>query len=591
MEENLVGTTLGQYQVVGELGRGGMATVYKGYQPRLEREVAIKVLPAYFAHDPQFSERFRREAKAIANLDHPNVVPVYDSGEERGVPYIVMKHVEGGSLKSRLERGRPDLKYTAHIISQVASALSYAHGQGVIHRDVKPSNVLMTGDDWAQLSDFGIAKMTAETQALTGTGVGVGTPEYMAPEQASEAARVDERADVYSLGVMVYQMVTGKLPYTGSTPMGVVIKHMQAPLPLVREVAPDVPEDVERVILKAMAKDPDDRFQTPNDLSDALEAAVVGQPITVELPPIEADLTGTTLPIVARKETRPHPVPRTLVAWRGKRLLWTGVAGTVVAAAAIAIALTMVVPGSVRRNQEATAIAQEEATAVAQEEATSASQVEATATAPQETPTTPPEERVEAVLDEWPLVLYDSFDTNDNHWEDGESTNERASIDYLVGDGKYRWEVEVVDEINWFYWNEEIEPVSDFYFAVEGKQLGEAINVNYGVIFRSIDTAAYLFSINDVVQQYGLLRWDIEGWTYLIDGTRHSAIRRGESNRLAVLGEGSHFVFYINDQYVDEIVVDGGLTSGRVGLAIAMFDGGGEAVFEFDNFELYAPQG
>ena len=302
-QQDLIGKTLGQYQITGKLGQGGMASVYKAYQPRLDREVAVKVLPAYFAHEPSFAERFHREARAIAKLDHPNIVPVYDSGDEDGITFIVMKYVDAGTLKERIKGLRPDLKFTSKAIAQIASALDYAHSEGIIHRDVKPANVLISKSDWVQLSDFGIAKIAAETQGLTGEGVGVGTPEYMAPEQATDATNADARVDVYALGVILYQMVTGKLPYTGDTPMGVVIKHMQAPLPLVREVSPDAPESVERIVLRAMAKNPDDRFQTPGDLSAALVAAVAGQAITVDLPSADDSMTESMLEGAAQAAT------------------------------------------------------------------------------------------------------------------------------------------------------------------------------------------------------------------------------------------------------------------------------------------------
>jgi serine/threonine protein kinase len=269
MEDALSGQTLGQYRLMERLGRGGMATVYKAYQPSLDRYVAVKVLPQYFAHDPEFAARFEREAKAIAKLDHPNILPVYDYGRAKNITYIVMKYVEAGTLKKKL--GEPlSLDTVVDIISQVAGALDHAHKQGVVHRDVKPSNVLMDAEGWALLADFGLARMVEATVQLTKTGVGVGTPAYMSPEQG-QGIGVNARSDVYSLGVMLYEMLTGRVPYEAETPMAVVIKHITAPLPLPRQMNPTIPEEVERVVLKALAKAPQDRYQRAGEMVEALE--------------------------------------------------------------------------------------------------------------------------------------------------------------------------------------------------------------------------------------------------------------------------------------------------------------------------------
>jgi hypothetical protein len=265
---------LKKYQIVEQVGKGGMATVFKAFQPGLDRYVAVKVLPAYYAHEEGFEERFTREAKAIARLDDPNILPVYDFGQDDGLSYIVMKYVSGGTLKDRL--GRPlASKEALAILKQIAGALDHAHDVGILHRDVKPGNILIDEKGWVYLSDFGLAKMVEGSVQLTGTGTGVGTPAYMSPEQG-QGLSVDERTDVYSLGVILYEMLTGRVPYEAETPMAVVVKHISSPLPLPRSVNPNIPESVERVILKALAKDPDDRFSRAGDLVIALETAIAG---------------------------------------------------------------------------------------------------------------------------------------------------------------------------------------------------------------------------------------------------------------------------------------------------------------------------
>jgi len=250
-----------------------MATVYKAYQPSMDRYVAIKVLPAVLSRDPAFPKRFRREAKIVAKLEHKHILPVHDYGEQEGLTYLVMRYVEAGTLKDQLAAAQLDLPAIYRIIAQVGAALDYAHRLGVIHRDVKPSNVLIDSQGDAYLTDFGLARIVESSEQLTKTGVGVGTPAYMAPEQG-QGLKIDHRSDVYSLGVMLYEMVTGQVPYQAETPIAIVLKHITAPLPLPRQIVPDLPEEVERVILKALAKNPDDRFQTVREMVEALDLAV-----------------------------------------------------------------------------------------------------------------------------------------------------------------------------------------------------------------------------------------------------------------------------------------------------------------------------
>ncbi|MBI1881015.1 MAG: serine/threonine protein kinase, partial [Chloroflexi bacterium] len=271
--EDLTGKQFGLYQIVTPLGEGGMAAVYKAYQFSVDRYVALKVLPRHFADDPQFIQRFDREAKVLANLQHPHILPVHDYGHTDSYAYIVMPLMAGGDLADLLNTRRCSLEEIGRIISQVGDALDYAHTQGIVHRDVKPSNILVDQRGNCLLSDFGLAKMVEGNSNLTGSGYLVGTPSYMSPEQGM-GQTLDGRSDIYALGVILYEMVTGQVPYKAETPMAVVFKHIQDPLPPPSKIDPTVREEIERVLLKSLAKKPEDRYATPGDMVKALQAAI-----------------------------------------------------------------------------------------------------------------------------------------------------------------------------------------------------------------------------------------------------------------------------------------------------------------------------
>ncbi|MFQ5923218.1 MAG: serine/threonine protein kinase [Anaerolineales bacterium] len=286
----LTGRTLGRYQLLDQIGQGGMATVHKAYDPTQDRHVALKVLSPAMAQQEQFIQRFRREAGVVVQLRHPHIVPVENFGEEDGYAYLVMPYIEGGSLTDQLMHSPPSPTFGARVVEQVASALEHAHGRGVVHRDVKPSNILMDEEGNALLADFGFARIHDASISLTGSAL-IGTPAYISPEQA-RGETVDHRSDQYSLGVILFQLATGSLPFEAETPMAVLIKHINEPMPLPRAVSADVPEAVERVILKATAKDPAHRFGSVGELNEVFQAALShaldprAPPIpTIELPP------------------------------------------------------------------------------------------------------------------------------------------------------------------------------------------------------------------------------------------------------------------------------------------------------------------
>src|SRR5215510_12414286 len=222
----MIGNKLGPYELLEELGRGGMATVYRAYQPNVDRFVAVKVIHRSVASDSKSLDRFTREARLVARLEHPHILPVYDYNGLNDPPYIVMRYLPTGTLKDILERGQLPYHEIAYLMAQIGSALDYAHRQGVIHRDIKPSNIMVDSEGNAFLTDFGIARIVeAEGEGLTGTGMAIGTPGYMAPEQGL-GTPIDHRVDIYALGVMLYELLVGKLPFSAETPMAVILKHI-----------------------------------------------------------------------------------------------------------------------------------------------------------------------------------------------------------------------------------------------------------------------------------------------------------------------------------------------------------------------------
>jgi serine/threonine-protein kinase len=279
---------IGRYQIKAELNRGGMSVVYLAHDPRFGRDVAIKMLPRSLQDQPAVRARFEREARTVAALEHPAIVPVYDFGEEDGQPYLVMRCMQGGSLADLLTYGRLNLTDAARITTRIAGALDEAHERGVIHRDLKPGNILFDTHGEAFLTDFGIVKLYEGDSAMsTMTGsVVLGTPAYMSPEQAL-GKTIDRRSDVYSLGAVLYEMLTGLPPYKGPTSISIAMKHVVEPVPNVREYRPDLPDACIAVVEKAMAKEADARFATAGELADAFAAsALSAAPTEKQMPPV-----------------------------------------------------------------------------------------------------------------------------------------------------------------------------------------------------------------------------------------------------------------------------------------------------------------
>jgi serine/threonine protein kinase len=305
--DKLIGKSLGSFRVVERIGTGGMATVFKAYQPTLDRYVAIKVLPAYHAQDPIFVRRFEQEARSVAKLAHPNIVQIHDFGEQDNITYIVMEYVDGGTLKDRLKKPLP-VAEAAYFIIQAAEGLDCAHRNGIVHRDVKPANMLVRKDGHLLLSDFGIAKILEGTTNLTRAGTGIGTPQYMSPEQGTGQA-VDRRSDIYSLGIVFFHCLTGRVPFTADSPLSITLKHLHDPLPVDRLTAEGVPTPIMQVISQMTAKQPHERFQSAQALIEALTSALP-HPIRgiQSLPPSQPSQPSQPLPIQLSQSLPQQPV-------------------------------------------------------------------------------------------------------------------------------------------------------------------------------------------------------------------------------------------------------------------------------------------
>ncbi|MEP7289015.1 MAG: protein kinase [Chloroflexota bacterium] len=289
LEDNLIGQRLGQYEIVALLGKGGMATVYRARQTSVNRDVAIKVIKPELTAASEFLTRFEREAQTVASFSHPHILKVFDYGQHEGLVYLVMELMTGGSLSDLLSKGPIAPKITGGLLAQMAQALDYAHQQGVVHRDLKPQNVLLDGSGNAFLTDFGIAKLMQSNTALTQSGTAMGTPLYMSPEQWQDD-HVDSRTDIYALGVMLFEMLTGAVPFDATTPYGIMYKHIYEAPPPIRNLPPEISQPVDQVISKAVAKNRDQRFQSATALTVAFRTALSGKKL------VESGTTLTARP-------------------------------------------------------------------------------------------------------------------------------------------------------------------------------------------------------------------------------------------------------------------------------------------------------
>ena len=357
---SIIGRTLGgKYQIKQLVGRGGMATVYRGYQADVERDVAVKVLPTNPALGDEFAERFRLEARTIARLQHPHILPLYDYGVEDGILYLVTAYIGGGTLSDRIARGPLPLNEVGTLLRQIAPALDYAHRQGVIHRDIKPANILISAEGYPLLADFGIVKLVEGDAGLTATGGLIGTPAYMAPEQV-QGLSVGPSADIYSLGVVVFEMLSGRQPYTAETPMQVLVKHMAEPVPPLSAAVAGLPPALDAVLARALAKSVELRYPTAAAFAAEYEqvARQAGGTVGVPLPAgagaaFTLKLPDTPPSTPAPPPTSPPTQPPTIVTAGGQPALLLGGLGVIVV---LVLVIAVLVLATLNRDNPATVV-------------------------------------------------------------------------------------------------------------------------------------------------------------------------------------------------------------------------------------------
>ncbi|MFZ5903234.1 MAG: serine/threonine protein kinase [Chloroflexota bacterium] len=630
---NLIGQSLGRYHILEQLGEGGMAIVYKAHDTRLERDVAIKVIRTEKLTIETMGKtlkRFEREVKALAKLTHPNIVPITDYGEHDGKPYLVMPFLPGGTLKQQL-KGKPlPWEDSVRLLIPIARALHYAHQQGIIHRDVKPSNILITQSGEPMLTDFGIAKIlldTEETADLTGTGMGVGTPEYMSPEQF-QGKGVDARTDVYSLGVVLYEMITGRKPYQADTPAAVLVKQVTEALPRPRIFISGLPDDVEKLLLKTLAKNKEDRYQNIAEMVRVMESlfghakattaslSMADEPkkSTSHIPDrhtvdtmataIQDESSRDTLATVDLEKQDGEALSAQLsqdiaLQQTTKQETKSPVGWIVIGIVALVIGLIVGISGwqeaqNVRAEVTAEAYRAQvaatehmrlvhitETAQVIQAQATATEQahmVQATATA----------QALSGLINSWDIVLSDSFTEDNNGWSTGDVDFDLWSGNKSISGGKIVWAVEQSKGFVTWDWPTTVETLADFYLSVEARRISGSVSAAcYGLWYRGSGSEYYVYEACDDQTYMVSLHSEEDGWETLLGFETSNAIRPNQKNKLAVLGRGSNFYFYINDQLVNSLS-NSRWSSGLVGIMIEMSEGD-TGSFEFDNFVVRSP--
>ncbi|MEP7289807.1 MAG: serine/threonine-protein kinase [Chloroflexota bacterium] len=548
---DVLGTKLDRYDIRERLGKGGMAAVYKGWDTNLDRWVAVKVLHEFLVEEEGFKARFEREAKVVASLNHPNIVQIYDFNIiERGdtpIYYMVMPYIPGKSLKAVMDSKHAQGEHLSQteidtVMRGVCSALHYAHAQGMVHRDVTPGNILFNEQGQAVLADFGIARIVSDAR-LTQSGMTTGTPMYMPPEQGIGKGS-DLRSDTYSVGVILYEMLTGQAPYDGDSAIAVIMKHISEPVPMLRDKNESLPPAMEVVIARAMAKDPEDRYQDANDLLADYESAIGGQQVTAF-----RDKGSTVI------------LPGT--AKRGSGALWGAIVGGVTTL--IALALILVIISRQPTNTPALS-------------ASTNPDAEGTVTlavAPQTTKNLSKTEVANVPsMTTGPLIFKDDFgaDRYSMFWQ---ITTDDPNVYRNIENGVYHIRTTLPATAVTAVFDEEHQYSSHFIydadFTISEKSQPDT---GTGIIFRyQNDEAYYVFAVNGQGQVSIWLRYN-NAWTELRKDVMkwtpaQGANSAGKPNHLKLVDLGNRFQGYVNDNLVIDVSSEPALMSGGLGIYVA----------------------
>lgn len=568
------GAKLGRYELKERLGKGGTATVYKGWDTTLERPVAVKVLHDHLSEEPDFRSRFEREAKLIAGLNHPNIVQVYDFGMapkgDTNAFYMVMSYIEGASLRRRLEKKlelgeRMTPKEIMDVMRGVCSALSYAHQRGMVHRDVTPSNILFTDAEHVVLADFGIARILGASR-LTQTGTTSGTPMYMAPEQGV-GEEVDQRSDIYSVGVILYEMLTGTPPYTGDSAYAILMQHVNAPIPSLLKHNPSISSSLEVIVRRALAKDPTDRYPTIDTLFAELELAMSGALSAQKDRAASVSSQTTRLPLYTAD------LPQTSSQGdKTQLLLRLGMIG--VAAAAIVIFGVSLL--------------------------SSASKPQGGGSGTLVTLAVPalPTRRFAPSMTKGPLEFQDTFEPDRGQllWQ---ITTDDSDVYRNIENGVYHLRHTLPATAVTSLFNPDYEYSTDFMYEADlTLSPNNQRDAASGLVFRyRDDDRYYVFAVNG--QGYVSLWLRYQGaWTELrkLDGVNwtpaEGAKPQGETNRLRLVDNGKRILGYVNDHLVIEVESEPILLSGATGIYLATTQSANVpnpvAEVQVDNFSVFA---